>query len=276
MEKEAIKKRIEIIKKKLTERKRRKQEGFVWARNMRHPWLSQGLYTYRILAILAYVWPFHSRFLRLILQELLHADSARFRVLSLVGGRGCQADQRHAREFLGWEKNTRNSTGHLTRSKNVDIDPGCCISCFCSGGRARRFLHKPQFDGSRVYCNRALDACYDRRCTTFFPRTPQVGNLRPLLKTDSWKKMKLLPAGNSHALSPRRESCKQMARFRRFWVKKPRHSGHLHYLHFWWKLEKASMEASTASTEASIASIEDFMEVVEASMKARKFPWKLL
>ena len=44
-------------------------------------------------------------------------------------------------------------------------------------------------------------------------------------------------------------------------------TGHLHYLHFWWKLVKASMEASvedmeasTTSTEASIASMEAFME----------------
>ena len=46
--------------------------------------------------------------------------------------------------------------------------------------------------------------------------------------------------------------------------------GHLHYLHFWWKLVKPFM----TSAEASIAFIEAFMEVVEASMEAWKIPWK--
>ena len=44
--------------------------------------------------------------------------------------------------------------------------------------------------------------------------------------------------------------------------------GHLHYLHFWWKFVKASVEAFIASMEA-------FMEALEASMKAWKLPWKL-
>ena len=47
--------------------------------------------------------------------------------------------------------------------------------------------------------------------------------------------------------------------------------GHLHYLHFWWKLVKASMEASIASIKAFIASMKAFMEEIEASMP-RKLP----
>ena len=57
--------------------------------------------------------------------------------------------------------------------------------------------------------------------------------------------------------------------------------GHLHYLHFWWKLVKPSMEASvkdmeasTTSTEASIASMEAFMDDMEAYMEAWNLPWK--
>ena len=51
--------------------------------------------------------------------------------------------------------------------------------------------------------------------------------------------------------------------------------GHLHYLHFWWKLVKASVdasiaaiEASTNSTEAFIASMKAFVETLEASVEA--------
>ena len=46
-------------------------------------------------------------------------------------------------------------------------------------------------------------------------------------------------------------------------------TGHLHYLQFWWKVVKASVEASIASMEAS-------MKTMEASMEARKLPRKQL
>ena len=42
-------------------------------------------------------------------------------------------------------------------------------------------------------------------------------------------------------------------------------NGPLHYLHFAWKLVKASVEAFTASMEASMEDIEAFMEL----------PWKI-
>ena len=42
--------------------------------------------------------------------------------------------------------------------------------------------------------------------------------------------------------------------------------GHLHYLHFWWKLVEAS--TSMEAMEASVEVVETSMEALEASMEA--------
>ena len=74
--------------------------------------------------------------------------------------------------------------------------------------------------------NASVDACSTIKVHRLFSEVPQFGRLRPLSQQLVWRKLKLVPDEKSHnmAWGQNENQAKKMSYFRRFCVKKLRHS----------------------------------------------------